>query len=562
MEQTENDVAAEICEDSLSGASRSIGTQESVRLRSDDSVPPFGPFSALYRRIGAMGFALVAFVAIGSLLLPKGPDQAMWTWVGNVILDHGVPYRDAWDIKGPLTEYINALIDAVFGDDEWGLRVADLLAVAGSAWILRRLVLLLNSQHRFGANCAIFLFCLMYYAGGYANTAQAEGWGGMLILWSVALLVSFRSRPTLVMAWSGVLVALATLIKPTFGIYIVLPLVHPARSTSPDGSRVLGRLASLASFSLVVGCGTLFLFVSGALHDYIDILRYIYTTYEPLGHPPLSQVLLGLPMSLAENGLLIPYLIAALGLWRLHLNASTDAARLLAVWLGLATLTVVIQRRYWQDHWLPASLAIATLLGVAISYITDWLLRANVGKRRKQAALLLVTVISLTPCMARSLWSNYTWPLYVLSLQTREDYITAATKPFDEIPERFNYLTLQRVASYVRAHSRPEDKLGIWGWDVSIFIMSHRASATRFGVYQGLDDEVGPLRAYYRQIFLQELESKLPRLFIVDTQGAYFLPKGTGETLLNDFPELHQFIQRRYRKIATLDVYQIWELVD
>ena len=49
---------------------------------------------------------LAALAAVVSLWWPYGWDQGAMAWVGDTIVDGGMPYRDAWDVKGPLTYYV------------------------------------------------------------------------------------------------------------------------------------------------------------------------------------------------------------------------------------------------------------------------------------------------------------------------------------------------------------------------------------------------------------------------------------------------------------------------
>ncbi len=85
---------------------------------------------------------LVAFgvAAAGSLFYPFGRDQGIFAWVADQIVAGGVPFRDAWDQKGPATHYTYALIQLVFGRGLWGVRVFDLLAVAATQWAIIALV--------------------------------------------------------------------------------------------------------------------------------------------------------------------------------------------------------------------------------------------------------------------------------------------------------------------------------------------------------------------------------------------------------------------------------------
>jgi len=64
-----------------------------------------------YSRILVRGSLLVLMGwSITSLSWPLGGDIGTYAWVGDIILSGGAPYKDAWDVKGPLVYYFYALI--------------------------------------------------------------------------------------------------------------------------------------------------------------------------------------------------------------------------------------------------------------------------------------------------------------------------------------------------------------------------------------------------------------------------------------------------------------------
>lgn len=62
-----------------------------------------------------------------------GTDQGIYQYVGSTILDHGVPYKDAWDHKQPLTYMIHALGLLISNGSLWGIWFVELilLSIAG-----------------------------------------------------------------------------------------------------------------------------------------------------------------------------------------------------------------------------------------------------------------------------------------------------------------------------------------------------------------------------------------------------------------------------------------------
>ena len=71
--------------------------------------------------------------AVSSLALPYGWDQGCFAYVADTILRGGMPYRDAWDFKGPLAYAPFVVLQAMFGAQMWAVRVFDLLVLALAA---------------------------------------------------------------------------------------------------------------------------------------------------------------------------------------------------------------------------------------------------------------------------------------------------------------------------------------------------------------------------------------------------------------------------------------------
>jgi hypothetical protein len=78
-------------------------------------------------------FAALSFIwAPVSLLLPAGRDQGIFAWVAEVMLQGGLPYADAWEVKGPAAHFAYALALLIFGKTEFAIRAFDLVVnIAG-----------------------------------------------------------------------------------------------------------------------------------------------------------------------------------------------------------------------------------------------------------------------------------------------------------------------------------------------------------------------------------------------------------------------------------------------
>ena len=108
--------------------------------------------------------ALAGAWAAASLSWPFGWDQGILSWVGDVIHRGGMPYRDAWDIKGPLAYYLYAVAQWLFGENLWGIRLLDLVFLVASALVLRRVVRGLSDSAVARWACLTFILWYLNYA--------------------------------------------------------------------------------------------------------------------------------------------------------------------------------------------------------------------------------------------------------------------------------------------------------------------------------------------------------------------------------------------------------------
>lgn len=505
-------------------------------------------------RLAVLGMGLATFVALGSLAWPLGDDTSVFVWIGRAILDGGVPYRDAWDFKGPFTYYLYAFALGVFGRNEMSVRIMDLIVVFCCCWLLRRLILRFNGGNCVLAALAATFFALTYYGLGLFETAQPDGWGAMLILAEVVLLLDSPWKPRLAMVAVGGIIAVATLIKYSYVIYLLLPVLFPIAKPDGEAPGLSPLVACLLGFGLTVSVSMLLLFQSGGFGDFLDVLYFIYSSYLPTRNfATESTVLWSVLFHTGVLGLVIPLLFSPIGLWLIRRAGMCRPANLLATWFGLTILTVVVQGRYFPYHWIPATIALSAILGIALPHISSqWL---TPGRRHLGVSpwALLICLAALAPSGTYALSNTYSATSYVLGLEDREAYVKNLTEPW-------HYWALATLSAYIVDHSNPGDRVLMWGWDALVNSLSERKSPTRFGYSYPLIVG-GPLRAKYRWLFLNEISRLPPRYIVVDTQESWALLDRSGLELLNEFPEFREVVYTRYTLVKKVDALQLWKLI-
>jgi len=194
--------------------------------------------------------AIVGLLAAESLLWPLAPDQGIYAWISDVIRDGGLPYADAWDIKGPSTFYTVALAQLVLGRHPWSIRVVDVVLLAitcgGLALLARRYAGPLAAVVSAG------LFALWYLGSGFWDTGQPNAWATTLLVAAVVVATSSRLGLHARMAVAGLLLGACIGYKPLFALFLLVLVAAWATEERRPWTALLAGVASAAVVPLVI----------------------------------------------------------------------------------------------------------------------------------------------------------------------------------------------------------------------------------------------------------------------------------------------------------------------
>ena len=97
--------------------------------------------------------------------------------------------------------------------------------------------------------------------------------------------------------------------------------------------------------------------------------------------------------------------------------------------------------------------------------------------------------------------------------------------------------------------SRRVDSLAIWGWTPGVYVLTGVPPATRDAIGHFVIS-AGPLQAYFRGRFLNDLRRAMPDVFIDAVAPGAFLWYWTGDEGYETDPELQRFIDQYYEPAA------------
>jgi hypothetical protein len=420
-----------------------------------------------YRYIiaGALIVLLYIVLRLNLIGVPLDRDEGAFGYIGQVILDHGLPYKDALDHKPPVVFYLYAFALLFVPPTPAGIHVFL------QAYNFITLVLLFFLAKVYFRSLSAGLWTALAYAVLSASsaiqgfTASTEMFMLLPITLSLLLAVLSMERKNLFYAFaSGVSGALACWTKQTaaFSIAFVM-LCLAARQLSPAkgegawrlrdaAAPMLFWLAGAACVSLAIMAYFYFKGIFGEFF-YWSFTHSLYYAGE-IGDGKFRYVLGEIANILKENffPLAAGTLYGAFALLKKDRRGFFTTGFLIFSFLG--ALPGFAYRHYFAQ----AAPAIALAAGFAIQ---DLLGKAPAGLR-KFATVFTAAAVIITPL---ALNSQYYF-------ETDPGKISRSLFGYNPFPESI------ALGDYIARHTDPGDKVFIFGSEPQILFYARRRSAS------------------------------------------------------------------------------------
>ncbi len=530
--------------------------------------------TAAEKALALTGVLVIAASATLVLTFDHGRDQSIYALVAREMLAGGAPYRDAFDFKPPGIFFVYAATRAVFGASQWGIRVVEVAAMLLVALGLVRLA------HRWTGSRAVGLLGAAIASQIHAqldfwHTAQPETFGAPLTIWGLILATRAhdatraRARRAALLGM-GACFGAALLMKPPLGgvgaLLVGALALHELASARRDARPIRWRgLLEMASLSLAGALTPLALTLSyfgakGALGDLHEVLFVFTPHYTKVSWQDVSV------LSMAFYGFeewLTTYSSTLLaGLIALAIFGAKGGERVLvgavlgAIFVHVAG--IVMQGKFFPYHWgatFPLTACVAAL-GLAKAW------RAAADKGPLFAALFACAFLVVgvakwpVPSFGDSFLIRSKQRLDLL----RHDYADerAAWDDLASVAD-VNAGQNRAVATYLAAHTSPEEPVFVWGFECVIYDLAERPLSSRYiyNVPQRAAWSAEPMRA----ALLRDLEARPPAAIVVEHHDVFRMVTGNDEDSarsLQRFEALQDLLFTRYdhaQRIGDFDVY-------
>ena len=487
-------------------------------------------------------------------------DEGSHAAVAAILMDGGLPYANAVNNKPPGIFYIYLATFYLFG--KYNMTAVHMLAFFWT--VATGIVLGMLAKNLWGKTAGLFalLFYLTFTTALYPKMMAANSEIFMALPYSLAVLLLWHALATgkgYLFFFSGLMSGLALLIKQVAGvevlavslyILVVIPLFYGKKRIFAS---VRDCVKYWAGFVLPVGIVAWIFYKYGILADQVFWNVTYPQRYIGLGsasHSFMSQIF-------AE---FVPFVLSTLILWvlatmwikrglmnlsREHEPVASHFSLFLILWLIASMYAAFIGNRMYGDYFIQILPALSLMAAIVAGRYFDEK-GASWGNRRK-AAILVLTILP---------------GIVFTGMAIRYE---ATTDTWGGIRPDFRPAT-----DYIKAHTRPEDKIFVWGWFTPIYVYSRRTPSTRFvfttmhtGYMRGHDPneedraDITWLEVPEAWPMLKEDLNRNPPELIVDTSPGNY--HDFGRYPLKDYPILRGFVEENCRleiQIGGTNIYR------
>lgn len=494
-------------------------------------------------------------------------DEALYGEIANVILDGGVPYKDAWEQKPPAIYYFYALIFAIFGRN-------NLIAVhwVAAMTICGTCLGLLFIGKRLGDIWLGLLsacgYAILASAGNASHfqAANTEIFAVACAVWGIGICL-MDTRRFAKYCISGILIAVATFFKQPAGLCFIVTgaylfLKDGSLSVTKDKLREIALIIAgmLATVLFVIG----YFWYRDALYDFWIIGYWhnvLYMEGNDIRHG-IHVALKNIPLFTTANKIFyIPAtLLCFINFYRViqrYIRSHQILLKevVLITWLVVGWVSTGLGWRFEGHYFYFVLPAVAVL---SADFFVQAIKLALRWKRYGVIAAIFIGLIYLYG-------AGYSIIYYSGFPPGRERMFRVLMDPKNR-----SGLVIKTVAQYVERHTDKKDTIFVWGFCPEIYTLSNRRCASRFIFCNFLIGQMTGDKYYYGDIerldrtfpgswekLMEDLYKKFPKYIIDISPTNYFK---YGPYPVSRFYMLRDFLDKFYRyegRMIDIDLYKL-----
>jgi len=475
--------------------------------------------------------ALYAAVRVPLLPVPLERDEGAFGLVGQAILRGAVPYRDILDHKPPAVYY--AYAGALLVVPPTAAGVHGFLMVWNLATLLCLASLAGELAGPLAARWTAVLFAVVSAAPsiqGFSTTTEMLLLLPLVASWRTAAAATraAASRRVLLFALSGALGAAACWLKqPAILPLAIVPLFVLGENGGARAARSAADLAAWAGGAALLSLAIVACFWSaGALRE----LWYWTVEHNRLyAEQPVTDWALRLRVR-ATNVLWDGGVPLAVGLCAAAAALAQRRRRawIAPVFVALSAAAVAHSGYFYTHYFALLAPALALIGGLGLAWGQELVTRGWGRRAAAPFAVVALAAVAAPPLLAR--------PWYWLGPQPAD----VALRTFG--PQGFE--SAERLADYLRAQTKPDDTIFIYGSEPQIAFEAERRLATAFATVYPLT-RPWPRHREFQERAWAELERAQPAYLVLARVPASLDRSPTSDPFFEQ--HLTELLRRAYR---------------
>jgi len=484
---------------------------------------------------------VTVFVRIRLLHMPLERDEGEFAYVGQLILKGIVPFKIAYNMKLPGIYAVYALIMAIFGQTDTGIRIGLLLANLATAVLVFALARRLwNTQLALIAAASYPVLTLSRAVIGLA--AHATQFQMPMVVGGVILLLkALESDRRSLLFLSGLLMGLAFITKQHAilfvafgGCYLLWELIRSRALPRPAIVKraavyTLGAVIPFAVVCITVLAAGVF----GKFWFWTFTYAHQYTTEMPV---PSGLFLLRAMCVQGAGYIAALEALAAVGLLAVWCDRKLRPRAVLVTGFLLSGFLATAPGLYFREHYFVMMMpAMSLLIGASVMWIGQLLSRLRFAPVLRFVPLLLfLAAVAQVMIVSREVFFE--------STLIRASRLTYGASPF---PESIT------VAEYIKERTSPDDKIAVLGSEPQIYFYADRLSATGYLYTYGMAEKQ-PYALRMQQEMSNEIEAAKPKYIVyVNVGGSWLFRSWSDRWILTWFAK---YASAHYKVVGLADI--------
>lgn len=479
-------------------------------------------------------------------------DNVLYAYMSSLLLEGRLPYTGSWDQNFPGVLLVHLPQILVLGRSDLAFHIWDMALQLVSCWLLYRIGRRLGGD--MAGSLATILAALFYVQQGLWTAGQRDTYVTLLMLAATdRLLIAevLRRQSYLI----GLLLGLALLIRPTYGLYLLGPMVILGGVMREQLRYILGSVtpwaATIVLYALAGGLGEFYLATIRFNSDIYIGQGAEFGLWEPVRYYAVS-------------------LVAAVAgfIWL----ARAGAYRVLALWSIFfisSVVSLVLLYRHSAYHYHPAMIMLILMSAIG------WAKMIQLASERVRGVTIQRTITAAGALLIVGFFSFQTFRGNTIQHLLRDLAVGKIGSlqqmySYYEGSSEFGYVPQLRLSEYLQRTCTEGEAVQMFGPYSYAQYRAGLSSASRFQTLHGLvmrreGTALQPYQIRWRDEYLYSLDSVRPKIFIVSDGPEAFRQYYGGrlghEILNEDWTELNAWLHKHYSQDTVIGTFTAYRLI-